>query len=111
MPPIAITNSRPYVEIPSPSRRRVTENDGEFALGIIESIKKITRGLSRNRGDESKSERDFAATHSSHTGSTWRGRTWQKLRARKNQAAELLRQNAELERIPLDIYNREGVEI
>ena len=65
---MAMTNSRRYVEIPSPSRRRVTENDGEFTLGIIESIKKITRGLSRNRGDESKSERDFAATHSSHTG-------------------------------------------
>ena len=39
VPPIAMTNSRPYVEIPSPSRRRVTENDGEFTLGVIESIK------------------------------------------------------------------------
>ena len=37
-----MTNSGPYVEIPSPSRRRVTENDGEFTLGVIESIK-ITR--------------------------------------------------------------------
>jgi hypothetical protein len=64
---MAMTNSRRYVEIPSPSRRRVTENDGEFTLGVIESIK-ITRGLSRKRGDESKSERNFAATHSSHTG-------------------------------------------
>ena len=64
---MAMTNSRPHVEIPSPSRRRVTENDGEFTLGVIESIK-ITRGLSRLRGDESKSERDFTATHSRHTG-------------------------------------------
>jgi hypothetical protein len=37
---MAMTNSRRYVEIPSPSRRRVTENDGEFTLGVIESIKK-----------------------------------------------------------------------
>jgi DNA-binding NarL/FixJ family response regulator len=36
----------------------VTENDGEFTLGVIESIK-ITRGQSRKRGDESKSERDY----------------------------------------------------
>jgi hypothetical protein len=33
---MAMTNSRPYVEIRSPSRRRVTENDGEFTLGVIE---------------------------------------------------------------------------
>jgi hypothetical protein len=36
---MAMTNSRHHVEIPSPSRRRVTENDGEFTLGVIESIK------------------------------------------------------------------------
>jgi hypothetical protein len=41
------------------------------------------------RGDESKSERDFTATHSSHTGVDGGEGTWQKLRARKNQAAEL----------------------
>ena len=85
---MAMTNSRPYVEIPFPSLRRVTEDDGEFTLGVIESIK-ITRGPSRKRGDESKSERDFSATHSSHTGVRGGEGTWQNLRAKKNQAAEL----------------------
>jgi len=40
----------------------VAENDGEFTLGVIESIK-ITRGLSRKRGDGSKSENGISQRH------------------------------------------------
>ena len=81
VPPMAMTNSRPYLEIRSPSRRRVTENDGEFTLGVIESIK-ITRGLSRMRGGISQRHiRDILEYAA--------GKDRLKLCAKKNQAAGL----------------------
>ena len=85
--------------------------DRAIALIAVVACQKVTRDLDSLAGSLSISQAFASDYCHCPYWSTRRGRTSQKLRARKNQAAELLRQNAELERIPLDIYNREGVEI